>query len=90
MYPNIRVLLIIGCTLPVRGGCSKGASFTSRIQVNGKQPRNIITYKRDWWEGVWGRSNLRQKSPAVLSEPKFGLSQKFLDPPLLSISSYQF
>ena len=34
---------------------------------------------RDWWEGVWGRSNLPQKSPTVLSEPKFG-------PPLIKTS----
>jgi len=32
---------------------------------------------------VWGRSNLPQKSPAVLSEPKFEPpNEKFLDPPL--------
>ena len=35
--------------------------------------------------GVWERSNLPQKGPTVLSEPKFGPpNQKFLDPPLLS------
>jgi len=37
--------------------------------------QGIITYNHDRWEGVWGRSNLPQKSPAVLSEPKFGLPQ---------------
>ena len=34
--------------------------------------QGIITYNRDWWEVVWGRSNLPQKNLAVLSEPKFG------------------
>ena len=103
MYPNIRVLLGIGCILPVsfaeaeilllshvseteclnsgcqdlqsctylmtlkfmltksvqsllpstRGGCSKGASFTSRFQVHGKGPRNYNVH-RHCWEGVWG------------------------------------
>jgi len=47
--------------------------------------QGIKTYNRDWWEVVWGRSNLPQKSPAVLSEPKFGpANQNFLDPPLSS------
>ena len=41
----------------------------------------------NWWEGIWGRSNLLPKSPkTVHSEPKFGPPppphQKFLDPPL--------
>ena len=47
---------------------------------------------RDWWEGVWGRRNLPQKSSTVLSEPKFGLllpppppspNQTFLNTPLI-------
>ena len=100
MYPNIRVLLTIGCTVPVlpklsvhslacdesshiseigcrisgcqdlhsctyimtltlmltksvqsllpstRGGCSKGASFASRIQESGKGPRSFIVQPR--------------------------------------------
>ena len=33
--------------------------------------QGIITCNRDWWEGVWGRSNLPQKISTALSEPKF-------------------
>ena len=70
---------------------SKDASFTSRIEVQGKG-QGIITCNHVWWEGVcgeWGRSNLPQKSSTILSEPKFGPTppplppnKKFLDPPL--------
>ena len=52
-----------------KGRCSKGASYTSRIQINGKRPRTCYRWKGVW--GVWGRSNLPQKSPTVRSEPKF-------------------
>ena len=45
------------CTI-TRGGCSKGASFTSSIQIHSKGPRNNV--QGDSWEGVWGRSNLPQ------------------------------
>ena len=78
------------CTIFVtkRGGCSKGASC--RIQENGKRPRNY-NVQPQLVGGVWGRSNLPQKSPTVLSEPKFGLpppppppfNQKRPDPPLV-------
>ena len=47
--------------LSTRGGCSEGASFSRRIQVHSKWPRNTITCNHDWWEGMWGRSNLTQK-----------------------------
>ena len=68
---------------------SKDASFTSRIEVQGKG-QGIITCNHVWWEGVWGewgRSNLRQKGSTILAEPKFGPTppppnKKFLDPPL--------
>ena len=33
--------------------------------------QGIITCNRDWWERVWGRSNLPQKISTALSEPKF-------------------
>ena len=65
----------------------------SRIQVQGKGPRNIykfITCNRDWWEGVWERSNLPQKCSQVLSETKFGSpNQEFLDLPLLNVGLLQ-
>ena len=32
---------------------SKDASFTSRIEVQGKG-QGIITCNHVWWEGVWG------------------------------------
>lgn len=48
-----------------RGG-SKGESFTSRIQANGKQPRNDNVQPRLVGGGV-GRSNFPQNSAAVLS-----------------------
>ena len=35
-----------------RGGCSKGASFTSRIQVHGKGPRNYHVQPRLVGEGI--------------------------------------
>ena len=47
------------------------------------QPRLVGGAVGVW--GVWERSDLPQKSPTVLSEPKFGPPpphQKFLDPPL--------
>ena len=82
---SVRLCSSQSLLVSTRGGCSKGASFSSRIQVHNKWPRNTITYNRDWWEGmweVWGRSNLTQKSSTVFSEPKFGPPNQ-IDPPLL-------
>ena len=75
----------------IRGGCSKGASFMSRIQVHGKGPGNYNVQPRlvrgGLTGGVWGRSNLPKKSSTVVSEPNFGPSnQKFLDPPLFPLN----
>ena len=42
-------------------------TFTDR-----KTRCRLYFLNRDWWEGVWGRRNLPQKSSTVLSEPKFG------------------
>ena len=63
--------------------CSKGASFTSRIQVNGRQPRNYNVQPRLVGSRGFGGEVICLKR--ILSEPKFGPpNQKFLDPPLLS------
>jgi len=135
MYPNIRVLLGIGCTLPVsfaeaeilllshvseteclmsgcqdlqsctylmtlkfmltksvqsllqstRGGCSKGASFTSRFQVHGKGPRNYNVH-RHCWEGVWGcgGSNLAQKLVSEIGKTTVNDIFTFVNKPLLT------
>ena len=78
------------CTI-TRGGCSKGASFTSRTQIHRRGQG--ITCNCDWCEGVWGRSNLPQKSSTVFPEPKFGPpppptpNEKFLDSHLFKLAS---
>ena len=35
-----------------RGGCPKGASFTSRFQVHGKGPTNYSVHRHCWEGGV--------------------------------------
>ena len=50
---------------------SKAASFTIQEFKYTIRGQGIITCNCDWLEGVWGRSNLPQKSTTVLSEPKF-------------------
>ena len=61
---EIHVDKILQSLLPsTRGGCSKGASCTSRFQVHGEGPRNynVHCHRR----GVVGGSNL---PPKLLSE----------------------
>ena len=67
-----------------RGGCSKGASFTSRIQVNGKRPRNYNVQPQLVGGGVGGVGGVGgcggeviclKRVQIVLSAPKFGPPQ---------------
>ena len=64
------------------------ASFTSRIQVHGKEPRSICKVQRDWWEGVWGKvicyEKVQQSFLKVWTPSPTPHNKKFLDPPLLA------
>ena len=55
----------------------------SKKTVSGQ---GIIMYNCEWGEGVWGKSNLPQKSPKVfLNKVWTPPNQKFLDPPLFRV-----
>ena len=43
-----------------------------RLAFTDWETRSRLCFFSDWWEGVWGKSNLPQKSSTVPSEPKFG------------------